>query len=71
MIYSDLFHVEGGQYCSEQTLFYKNTRIINIKTKPGESKDYNSTRRALYRYRDKIVTMAKILEKHNFEVKEK
>lgn len=71
MIYIDSFEVTGGLYCSEQHLVYNRRKIRSISSKMGDRTDYNSSRKALYRLRDKIMDCQKMLEGFGFSVEEK
>lgn len=68
MIFKDLFHVEGGLYSSEQSLFYRATRLCTVVTEQGDRTDYNARRRELYRLRDKFLKWQNDLDLAGFEI---
>lgn len=70
MIYRNLFHVEGGLYSSEQSLFYRNRRVCTVVTEFGDRQDYNCRRRELYRYRDRLLKYQEDLKMAGFEIVE-
>lgn len=70
MIYSGSFHVEGGLYCSEVSLFYGSRRLISLDIVQGDRTSYNARRRELYRLRDRILLDVGNLEHLGFTVSE-
>lgn len=70
MIHKNLFHVEGGLYSSEQSLFYRNRRVCTVVIEIGDCQDYNCCRRELYRYRDKLLKYQDDLKMAGFEIVE-
>lgn len=68
MICSGNFHVEGGLYCSQVSLFYCSRRLISLDILQGDRTSYNACRRELYRLRDRILQDVWNLEHLGFTV---
>lgn len=68
MLYKNIFHVEGGLYTSEQSLFYGSRRVCVVVTELGNRTDYNTRRRELYRFRDKLLKWQNELSMAGFEI---
>lgn len=68
MLYKDIFHVEGGLYTSEQSLFYGSHRVCVVVIELGNRTDYNTRRRELYRFRDKLLKWQNELSMAGFEI---
>lgn len=68
MLCKNLFHVDGGLYTSEQSLFYGSHRVCVVVTEFGDRTDYNTRRRELYRFRDRLLKWQDELSTAGFEI---
>lgn len=70
MIKSGKFNVDGSLYGSEVSLFYGSRRLVSLDFIQGDRTSYNASRRALYRFRDRILEDVGNLEHFGFIVSE-